>query len=108
MTLKITDSCSLFCATSLFFLSPSAFAQPNLPDNGSSTAYENVADNVDPRVMAEVDRMKAEQSARSDESLRNFRSGAQSRDGVILVVPPSTTIIVAAETDDGELVATEF
>ena len=108
MTFKFAYTCSLIFVTSLLFLGPGAFGQSNLSDNGSSAASENVVDHVDPTVMAEVDRMKAEQKARSDESLRNFRSGTQSSDGVTLIVPPSAAIIVAAETEDGELVATEF
>ena len=58
--------------------------------------------------MAEVDRMKAEQKARSDESRDNFPSTSQGSTGVSLFVPPSTPVIVVVETEDGELVATEF
>ena len=108
MALKPAVTCPLIFGTSLLLLNPGALGQPILPNNSSSTAYESVANNVDPPVLAEVDRMKAEQKARSDESLRNFRSGTQSSKGVSIVIPPSTPIIVAAETEDGELVATEF
>jgi len=108
VALKPAATCSLIFVTSLLCATPSAFGQPTLPNNNSSTAYESVANNIDPPVLAEVDRMKAEQKVRSDESLHNFRSGTQSSNGVSLVIPPSTPIIVAAETEDGELIATEF
>ena len=108
MTFKFNDTGSLIFVTSLFFLSSGAFGQSNLSDNGSSAASENVADHVDPAVMAEVDRMKAEQKARSDESRNNFSAPSQGNAGVRLLIPPSIPVIVAVETEDGELVATEF
>lgn len=59
--------------------------------------------------MAEVERMKAEQRARSEESLSGFPSSAQGAEkGINLFVPASTPIIVVSETEDGDLVATEF
>ena len=93
----------------LIVASPTAFAQSNLPQNASATAHQRVLDNVDPSVMAEVEKMKAEQRARSEESLSGFPSSAQSAEkGINLFVPASTPIIVVSETEDGDLVATEF
>ena len=108
MTHQIAKTLALTLVLSQWLLSHIALAQPNLPDNASNTAHKTVADNVDPSVMAEGDRMKAEQKARSDESRSKFPSAAQSNDGVSLFIPPSTPIIVVVETEDGELVATEF
>ena len=93
----------------LIVASPAIFAQPNLPQNASATAHQRVLDNVDPSVMAEVERMKAEQRARSEESLSGLPSSAQGAEkGINLFVPASTPIIVVSETEDGDLVATEF
>ena len=108
MALKPAATCSLIFVTSLLCATPSAFGQPTLPNNNSSTAYESVANNIDPPVLAEVDRMKAEQKARSDESRNKFPSASQGNTGISLFVPPSTPVIVVVETEDGELVATEF
>ena len=108
MTHQIAKTLAMTLVVSQWFASHTALAQANLPDNASSTAHKKVADNVDPSVMAEVDRMKAEQKARSDESRNKFPSTTQSNDGVSLFIPPSTPIIVVVETEDGELVATEF
>ena len=94
--------------SSLLIASASALAQPNLPDNASTMAHQKVLDNADPTVMAEVERMKAEQKARSDQSASNFPSASQGNSGISVFVPPSTPVIVAVETEDGELVATEF
>lgn len=108
MAHHISRTIALTLVLSPLLASHTALAQPNLPDNASSTAHKKVADNVDPSVMAEVDRMKAEQKARSDESRDNFPSTSQGSTGVSLFVPPSTPVIVVVETEDGELVATEF
>lgn len=108
MTHQIAKTLALTLVLSQWLASHTALAQANLPDNASSTAHKKVADNVDPSVMAEVDRMKAEQKARSDESRNNFSAPSQGNSGVRLLVPPSIPVIVAVETEDGELVATEF
>ena len=108
MAHHISRTIALTLVLSPLLASHTALAQPNLPDNASSTAHKKVADNVDPSVMAEVDRMKAEQKARSDESRDNFPSTSQGSTGVSLFMPPSTPVIVVVETEDGELVATEF
>ena len=108
MTHHIAKALVLTLSLSQWLASHSALAQPTLPDNATSTAHKKVADNVDPSVMAEVDRMKAEQKARSDESRNKFQSATQDNVGVSLFIPPSTPIIVVVETEDGELVATEF
>jgi len=95
--------------SSLLIVSASALAQPTLPDNASTTAHQKVLDNADPAVMAEVERMKAEQKARSDQSLNSAAASGQGNSkGIKLFTPPSTPIIVVSQTDDGELVATEF
>ena len=108
MTHQIVKTLALTLVFSQWLASHTALAQANLPDNAASTAHKKVADNVDPSVMAEVDRMKAEQKARSDESRDNFTAAQQDKAGIRLLVPPSTPVIVAVETEDGELVATEF
>jgi len=108
MTDQIAKTLALTLFLSQWLASHTALAQPILPDNAYSTAHKKVADNVDPSVMAEVERMKAEQKARSDESRSKFPSATQDNDGVSLFIPPSTPIIVVVETEDGELVATEF
>ena len=108
MTHQNAKKLALTLVLSQWLASHIAQAQPTLPDNASSAAHKKVADNVDPTVMAEVDRIKAEQKARSDESRSKFPSAAQDNDGVSLFIPPSTPIIVVVETEDGELVATEF
>ena len=93
----------------LLIASASALAQPTLPDNASATAHQKVLDNADPAVMAEVDRMKAEQKARSDQSLNSAAASGQGNSkGIKLFTPPSTPVIVVSETEYGELVATEF
>ena len=56
----------------------------------------------------QMNRMKAEQKRRSDESRDNFTAAPQDKAGIRLLVPPSTPVIVAVETEDGGLVATEF
>ena len=95
--------------SSLLLASGLALAQPTLPDNASATAHQKVLDNADPAVMAEVERMKAEQKARSDQSLNSAAASGQGNSkGIKLFTPPSTPIIVVSQTDDGELVATEF
>lgn len=108
MTYQIARTLALIFILSQSLASHAALAQANLPDNASSTAHKKVADNVDPTVMAEVDRMKAEQKRRSDESRDNFTAAPQDKAGIRLLVPPSTPVIVAVETEDGGLVATEF
>ena len=108
MTDQIARTLALTFVLSQSLASHAVLAQANLPDNASSTAHKKVADNVDPTVMAEVDRMKAEQKARSDESRDNFTATPQDKAGIRLLVPPSTPVIVVVETEDGELVATEF
>ena len=108
MTHQIGRTLALTFVLSPLLASHIALAQTDLPDNASNTAHKIVADNVDPTVMAEVDRMKAEQKARSDESQDNFTAAQQDKAGIRLLVPPSTPVIVAVETEDGELVATEF
>ena len=108
MAHHISRTIALTLVLSPLLASHTALAQPNLPDNASSTAHKKVADNVDPSVMAEVDRMKAEQKRRSDESRDNFTAAPQDKAGIRLLVPPSTPVIVAVETEDGGLVATEF
>ena len=108
MTDQIARTIALTFVLSQSLASHAALAQANLPDNASSTAHKKVADNVDPTVMAEVDRMKAEQKARADESRDNFTATPQGETGIRLLVPPSTPVIVAVETEDGELVASEF
>jgi hypothetical protein len=108
VTHQIAKTLALTLVLSQLLASHIALAQANLPDNASSTAHKKVADNVDPSVMAEVDRMKAEQKARSDESRNNFPAASQSNAGISLFVPPSTPVIVVVETEDGELAATEF
>ena len=108
MTHRIAKTLSISFAASLFMASPSALGQANLPDNASETAHKKVVDNVDPSVMAEVDRMKAEQKVLSDESRNNNPSASQGNKGATLFVPPSAPVIVVVETEDGELVATEF
>ena len=95
--------------SSLLIASAPALAQPNLPDNASATAHQQVLENADPAVMAEVERMKAEQKARSDQSLNSAAASGQGNSkGIKLFTPPSTPVIVVSETNDGELVATEF
>jgi hypothetical protein len=94
--------------SSLLLASGPALSQPNLPDKASATAHQKVLENAHPAVMAEVERMKAEQKARSDQSLSSFPSASQGNSGISVFVPPSTPVIVAVETEDGELVATEF
>ena len=120
MTLKLNGLCALLTVLVLVilqaFTSSVAQAQPNLPDNtsdntsnnASANAHQKVLDNVDPAIMAEVERIKAEQKARSDESRNNFASTSQGNGEVSLFVPPSIPVIVVVETDDGELTATEF
>ena len=108
MTDPIAKTLALTLVLSQWLASHTALAQANLPDNASSTAHKKVADNIDPSVMAEVDRMKAEQKARSDESRNNFPAASQGNTGISLFMPPSTPVIVVVETEDGELVATEF
>jgi hypothetical protein len=108
VTHQVLKTLALTFVLSQLLASHIALAQANLPDNASSTAHKKVADNVDPSVMAEVDRMKAEQKARSDESRNNFPAASQSNAGISLFVPPSTPVIVVVETEDGELAATEF
>ena len=108
MTHQIAKTLALTLVLSQLLASHIALAQANLPDNASSTAHKKVADNVDPSVMAEVDRMKAEQKALSDESRNNFPTGSPSNAGISLFVPPSTPVIAVVETEDGELAATEF
>lgn len=108
MTHQLAKPLSLFFAASLLIASANTLAQANLPDNASDTAHKKVIDNVDPSVMAEVDRMKAEQKVLSDESRNNNPSASQGNKGATLFVPPSTPVIVVVETEDGELVATEF
>ena len=95
--------------SSLLLASGLALAQPTLPDNASATAHQKVLDSADPAVMAEVEHMKAEQKARSDESLNSAAASGQGNSkGIKLFTPPSTPIIVVSQTEDGELVATEF
>ena len=108
MTHQIAKALTLTFILLPLLASPAALAQANLPANAASTAHKTVADNVDPSVMAEVDRMKAEQKARSDESRNKFPSASQGNTGISLFVPPSTPVIVVVETEDGELAATEF
>ena len=108
MTHQIVKALTLTSIVLQLLVSQTAIAQPYLPDNAASTAHKKVVDNVDPSVMAEVDRMKAEQKARSDESRNNFPAASQGSAGISLFVPPSTPVIVVAETEDGELAATEF
>ena len=108
MTRHIAKPLWLPLVSSLLIASASALAQPNLPDNASATAHQQVLENADPAVMAEVERMKAEQKTRSDQSVSNFPSASQGNSGISVFVPPSTPVIVAVETEDGELVATEF
>ena len=109
MTHHIAAPFSLLLVTSLLLASASSVAQPTLPDNASAAAHQKVMDNADPAVMAEVERMKAEQKVRSDQSLHSAAaSGQNNSKGIKLFIPPSTPIIVVSETDDGELVATEF
>ena len=108
MTHQIAKTLALTLVLSQWLASHTALAQANLPDNASDTAHKKVVDNVDPSVMAEVDRMKAEQKARSDESRDTNSSASQGNKGSSLFVPPSTPVIVVVETEDGELVATEF
>ena len=95
--------------SSLLLASGLALAQPTLPDNASATAHQKVLDSADPAVMAEVEHMQAEQKARSDESLNSAAASGQGNSkGIKLFTPPSTPIIVVSQTEDGELVATEF
>ena len=108
MTHRIAKALTLTFILLPLLASPAALAQANLPANAASTAHKTVADNVDPSVMAEVDRMKAEQEARSDESRNNFSAPSQGSAGIRLLAPPSTPVIVVVETEDGELIATEF
>ena len=114
MILKLKGACALLTALALLILQAftgnvaQAQAQANLPDNASATAHQKVMENVDPDVMAAVERMKAEQKARSDESRSNFPSPSPGNAEISLFVPPSTPVIVVVETEDGELVATEF
>ena len=108
MTHQIAKPLALTFVLSQLLASHVALAQANLPDNASSTAHKKVADNVDPSVMADVERIKADQTARSDESRSNFAAASQSNAGISLFVPPSTPVIVVVETEDGELAATEF
>ena len=105
MTHQIAKALTLTFILLPLLASPAALAQANLP---ASTAHKTVVDNVDPSVMAEVDRMKAEQEARSDESRNNFSAPSQGSAGIRLLAPPSTPVIVVVETEDGELIATEF
>ena len=108
MTSHATKLCALIVAGLISFKAISALAQPNLPDTASANAHQKVLDNVDPAIMAAVERTKAEQKARSDKSQNNFASTSQGNGEVGLFVPPSTPVIVVVETDDGELAATEF
>jgi len=108
VTRHIAQPLLLFVITLQLLASAFALAQPTLPDNASGTAHQKVLDNADPAVMAEVERIKAEQKARSDQSVSNFPSASQGNSGISVFVPPSTPVIVAVETEDGELVATEF
>ena len=109
MTLQIAKPLLLLLFSSLLLASAFALAQPTLPDNASDTAHQKVLDNADPAVMAEVDRMKAEQKARFDQSLNSAAASGQGNSkGIKLFTPPSTPIIVVSETEDGKLVATEF
>lgn len=112
MTSKLKGLCALLTALALLILQAFtgnvAQAQANLPDNASATAHQKVMENVDPDVMAAVERMKAEQKARSDESRSNFPSPSPGNSEISLFVPPSTPVIVVVETEDGELAATEF
>ena len=109
VTLQIAKPLLLLLFSSLLLASAFALAQPTLPDNASDTAHQKVLDNADPAVVAEVERMKAEQKARSDQSLNSAAASGQGNSkGIKLFTPPSTPIIVVSETEDGELVATEF
>ena len=109
MTRPIAKPLLLFIVTSQLLASVFALAQPTLPEDVSATAHQQVLDNADPAVMAEVERMKAEQKARSDQSLNSVTASGQGNSkGIKLFTPPSTPIIVVSETEDGELVATEF
>ena len=109
MTRHIAKPLLLPLVSSLLLASGLALAQPTLPDNASATAHQKVLDSADPAVMAEVEHMKAEQKARSDESLNSAAASGQGNSkGIKLFTPPSTPIIVVSQTDDGELVATEF
>ena len=109
MTRHIAQPLLLFVITLQLLASAFALAQPTLPDNASDTAHQKVLDNADPAVMAEVERLKAEQKARSDQSLTSAAASGQGNSkGIKLFTPPSTPIIVVSETEDGELVATEF
>jgi hypothetical protein len=56
VTHQIAKTLALTLVLSQLLASHIALAQANLPDNASSTAHKKVADNVDPSVMAEVDR----------------------------------------------------
>ena len=108
MTRHIAKPLLLPLVSSLLIAGAPALAQPTLPDNASATAHQQVLDNAHPAVMAEVERIKAEQKTRSDQSVSNFPSASQGNSGISVFVPPSTPVIVAVETEDGELVATEF
>ena len=94
MTHQIAKTLALTLVLSQWLASQTALAQANVPDNAASTAHKKVADDVDPSVMAEVNRMKAEQKAHSDESRSNFPAASQGNTGISLFVPPSTPVIV--------------
>lgn len=109
MTHQIARPLLLLLFASKLLASASALAQPTLSNSASTTAHQQVLDNADPAVMAEVERLKAAQKARSDQSLNSAAASGQGNSkGIKLFTPPSTPVIVVSETDDGELVATEF
>lgn len=91
-------------------LCASAFAQPNLPDTANQTAHDKVMENVPPEILEEADRLKQAHQDRAKPASRNSQLSPQAQALGIEAAetPPAPIVIIAVETDDGEVVATEL
>ena len=91
-------------------LSQQAFAQSTVPPDSHQHAHDQVMDSASPEMLAEVERLK---KAHQDLAAAATRSPelspeAQAQGLILSPTAPEPIVIIAVETADGGMVATEL
>ena len=98
-------------ATFALFIGPLlALAQPELPDSANNNAHDAVLEKASPSLLAEVDRLKQEHKDRVNQAAKSAPPASEAEEQGLRTpdTPPDPFVIIAFETEDGGLIATEL
>ena len=91
-------------------LSQQALTQGTVPEESHQHAHDQVMDSASPEMLAEVERIKKAHQDRAAAATRSPELSPEAQDQGLVLSPtaPEPIVIIAVETADGGMVATEL